>query len=74
MDVIDSRNKCTCNVPCKRKSYDVSLSYAQLSKYNIDRLVMNNDTKRSNIRERFQTAIEASRRVDRGMFLFEAYI
>ena len=70
MDNIDSRDKCTCDVPCKRKSYDVSLSHAQLSKYNIDRLVMNNETKRSNIREKFHTAMEASRRVNQGIFYF----
>ena len=63
---LDNSNECSCDVPCKRKSYDVSLSYAQLSKYNIERLIVSNTTKRQLVSDRLKAAVEASRRVDPG--------
>lgn len=38
--MLKTTKSCNCNVPCTRVTYEPSLSYAHLSKYNIDRAVL----------------------------------
>ena len=40
---------CTCPVPCERVRYEPSLSYAQLSRINVERYVVRDEEKRKQL-------------------------
>ena len=40
---------CTCPVPCKRVRYEPNLSYAQLSRINVERLVLRDEQSRKRL-------------------------
>ena len=54
---------CTCLVPCKRIRYEPSLSYAQLSQRNVERLIITTPEQKTELQSRFQDAVEMSQRV-----------
>ena len=54
---------CNCEIPCSRKKYETSLSYAQLSKLNIKQLVLHEDDRRLHVQKNFQAAAEELQRV-----------
>ena len=55
-----------CPVPCDRVLYEASLSYAQLSKFNIDSFVLRPKTNRSEmIRQKLVYASETAERIDK---------
>ena len=53
---------CPCKQLCKYEHYSPSLSYAQLSKFNIDRIVLNDPTRRQIVQNKFLHARELSQR------------
>ncbi|ELU15723.1 hypothetical protein CAPTEDRAFT_201141 [Capitella teleta] len=55
---------CNCPVPCDQINYEPSLSYAQLSQFNVDRLVLTNYTRRTRVKKQFKFAKEITQRVD----------
>ena len=57
------QSSCECKVPCEQTNYEPSLSYAQLSKFNIDRMVLNDPVRRANVNNKFLRARELSQRV-----------
>ena len=54
-------------MPCKQYRYEPSFSYAQLSQFNVERIVLKNPARRRQVEERFALAMEYSQRVDPGM-------
>ena len=54
---------CECPVPCDRTVFKPSLSYAQLSQFNIERLALADEKREAEIRQKFLTARETSQRV-----------
>jgi predicted nucleic acid-binding protein len=54
-----------CTVPCNVTVYEPSLSSAQLSAINIERLVLSNNTRQFNVKLQYLRALEALQRVDR---------
>ena len=57
------QSECNCKVKCERFEYKPSLSYAQLSKFNIDRMVLNDPERRAAVNAKFLRAREISQRV-----------
>ena len=55
----------SCPTPCRRILYEPSLSFAQLSKFNIDKFVLRDTKSRANqIQTKLLAALETSQRVD----------
>ena len=57
-------SNCTCSVPCHRVSYEPALSYAQLSKFTLNRLVLQDPVRRTAIRKQYKRAKENFQRMD----------
>ena len=57
------QSECNCKVKCERVEYKPSLSYAQLSKFNIDRMVLNDPERRADVNAKFLRAREISQRI-----------
>ena len=57
-------SNCTCSVPCSRISYEPALSYAQLSKFSVERLVLQDPVRRKAVWEQYKKAREDFQRVD----------
>ena len=55
--------QCICSAPCERVLYEPSLSYAQLSKFNVRKLMLPSDEDYRRVNEKFITAREASQQV-----------
>ena len=53
-----------CAVPCNVTEFEPSLSYAQLSAINIERLVLTNETTRDKVYMQYLQALESLQRVD----------
>ena len=53
-----SSSACICNPPCTQVQYEPELSYAQLSKFNIDRTILDNPEKQKNLQERYTKVTE----------------
>ena len=60
-----AEKECGCGIPCYRVTYEAELSYAHLSKLNVDRISLADDTKRSRVQKMFVEARETFQRVDR---------
>ena len=45
-------NECNCLVPCKRVRYEPNLSYAQLSRINVRKLIIDSEAKQRQIEVR----------------------
>ena len=56
-------NTGNCGVPCQRVSYHPSLSYARLSKFNVDKIALKDKEQRESTRQTFLSAREVSQRV-----------
>ena len=56
------QSTCPCKQLCHYVQYEPSLSYAQLSKFNIDRMVLNDPQRRDLVHEKFLAATELSQR------------
>ena len=54
-------------MPCNQVSYGLSLSYAQLSQFNIHRLALSSQSQKLRVKDTFKKALEASQRVDPGL-------
>ena len=54
---------CLCSVPCKRVRYEPNLSYAQLSRKNVERLIITSPEQKVELQSRFHDATETSQRV-----------
>ena len=63
VDIMKRQSECNCKVKCERAEYKPSLSYAQLSKFNIDRMVLNDPERRAAVNAKFLRAREISQRV-----------
>lgn len=57
-------SNCSCAVPCSRVSYEPALSYAQLSKFSVERLVLQDPVRRGLVEEQYKLAREDFQRVD----------
>ena len=57
------QSQCQCKVKCHQIVYEPSLSYAQLSKFNIDRIVLNDPEKRALVNKTFLAALDISQKV-----------
>jgi hypothetical protein len=55
---------CSCEIPCDRITYQPELSYAHLSKLNLNKISLNDVKKRNTVRETFENAREVSQRVN----------
>ena len=49
---------CTCPVPCKRVRYEPNLSYAQLSRINVERLVLGDEQSRKRLQVGYSTYLK----------------
>ena len=56
-------NDCNCSITCTRTLYEPSLSYVQLSEFNIYQVALTDDTKKENVRIKFESAMETQQRV-----------
>ena len=54
---------CNCSITCERTQYDPSLSYAELSEFNIDQVALTDSVTKEAVREKFEDAIETQQRV-----------
>ena len=61
--VSNNNGTCICTIPCKTVKYEPSLSFAQLSTLNIDRLVLQGEGKRDTVFKQFKNAREVLNRV-----------
>ena len=59
----DQENDCNCRITCDRTQYEPSLSYAELSEFNIDQVALTTSAKKEAVREKFEAAIETQQRV-----------
>ena len=51
---------CTCPVPCKRVRYEPNLSYAQLSRINLERLALRDEQSRKRLQVSYSTYLKYS--------------
>ena len=56
---------CGCTVPCERVFYHPSLSYAQLSTFNVEELVIGSDSRKKLIQSSFESSVDVSHSVVR---------
>ena len=56
-----------CALPCSVSVYEPALSYAQFSRINIDKLVLTNNTKKTQVHSQFLHALESLNRVDKAI-------
>lgn len=61
-DEAKTGDTCSCPEPCQRRSFDVSLSSAQLSRFNVERAVIRDNTHRSKVQQDFYAALEKAER------------
>ena len=54
---------CNCSLPCMRVNYEPSLSFAQLSRLNIGRLVLQDPNEKDHVQVKFHAAMEVIQRV-----------
>ena len=59
----EQENDCNCSITCTRTSYEPSLSYAELSEFNIDQVALTDDTEKETVRVKFEAAMETQQRV-----------
>ena len=59
-----AEKRCACSVPCKRIKYEASLSYAQLSQLNMERIVLRDPEQKAKVKDTFLLAREYSQRVN----------
>ena len=57
-----SAANCDCSLPCVRERFEPSLSFAQLSKLNIKRLVLQGDGRKENVEQQFFKSSEVLQR------------
>ena len=50
-EMTKSELECVCEPPCEEVRYEPQMSYAQLSKFNIDRLILGNPVKQKRLEE-----------------------
>lgn len=60
-------SNCSCTVPCTRITYEPALSYAQLSKFSIDRLVLTDPSRRLAVKKQYELATEVLQRQDKAI-------
>ena len=63
VQIAQRTTKCECPVQCNRTVYEPVLSYAQLSKFNLDRVALSNSTRKKAVEEQYLLAMETSQRV-----------
>ena len=63
VEIMKRQSECDCKIRCERPEYKPSLSYAMLSKFNIDRMVLNDPVRRAMVNDKFLRAREISQRV-----------
>ena len=62
VEAMRQQSTCSCKQLCRYEQYEQSLSYAQLSKFNIDRMVLNDPVRRNLVENKFLLARELSQR------------
>ena len=62
VEAMRQQSTCPCKQLCRYEQYEPSLSYAQLSKFNIDRMVLNDLVSRNLVENKFLLARELSQR------------
>ena len=62
MEALRAQTSCPCKPTCRYEQFEPSLSFAQLSKFNIDRIVLQDPKQRAKVNERFLRARELAQR------------
>ncbi len=60
--IAQNGTRCKCPVQCNRTVYEPVLSYAHLSRFNLDRLALGDEARRARVESRFRRAAETSQR------------
>ena len=56
--VVQDENRCDCDVPCRRITYQPQLSYAHLSKLNVETIWEGNPQRKAQIQDKYNRARE----------------
>ncbi len=59
----EQNNDCNCSMTCNRTDFEPTLSYAQLSEFNIDQVALTTDVKKLAVKGKFEFATEKQQRV-----------
>ena len=62
-EIAQNTTGCKCPVQCNRTVYEPVLSYAQLSKFNLDRIALSDAVSKKTVETKFKSAMETSQRV-----------
>ena len=62
-EIAQNTTGCKCPVQCNRTVYEPVLSYAQLSKFNLDRIALSDAVSKKAVEMKFKSAMETSQRV-----------
>ena len=57
------KNDCICSVTCTRTLFELSLSYAMSSEFNIDQVALTTPAKKQNVEVKFEAKMEKQQRV-----------
>ena len=57
-------DSCLCSVPCTRVTYEPALSYAQLSRVSINRLVLTDPARQEAVKKQYELSLETLQRTD----------